>query len=124
MPLPPLFMRSVIMAIKGAPKLRPFVGELMSRLISKQIWLNSAQVGCGAGGGKGRGSARKQLQLCSGGVWGRGREGAGKGMGRARKQLQLCTGGMWGRGQEGQGQGQETSAQPHPDQVMVGRDAG
>eukprot|EP00955_Chlamydomonas_euryale_P115646 366366-Chlamydomonas_euryale.AAC.29 len=36
-PLPALFMRTVIVAVCGAPKLRPFVADLLSRLISKQV---------------------------------------------------------------------------------------
>ncbi|KAG1664015.1 hypothetical protein FOA52_010531 [Chlamydomonas sp. UWO 241] len=42
-PLPALFMRTVIVAVRGAPRLRPFVADLMSRLISKQIWLDKPQ---------------------------------------------------------------------------------
>lgn len=117
-PLPPLFMRSVIMAIKGAPKLRPFVGELMSRLISKQIWLNTAQVECGEGGGKGQGQGEEAAITPR--RWdagkGAGVGGAGAGRGNSLNTAQV--------GREGQGLGQETSAQPHPDQVMVERDAG
>ena len=36
-PLPPLFMRTVISALKQAPRLRPFAADLLSRLISKQV---------------------------------------------------------------------------------------
>ena len=36
-PLPQLFMRTVIVAVRGAPKLRSFVRELLSRLVSKQV---------------------------------------------------------------------------------------
>ncbi|GAX84655.1 hypothetical protein CEUSTIGMA_g12076.t1 [Chlamydomonas eustigma] len=42
-PLPQLFMRTVILAVKSAPTLRGFVSELLSRLVSKQIWLDKAQ---------------------------------------------------------------------------------
>lgn len=95
-PLPPLFMRSVIMAIKGAPKLRPFVGELMSRLISKQIWLNTAQVECGEGGGKGQGQGEEAAITPR--RWDAGKGAGVGGRGRAWKQPQHCAGGMQGRG--------------------------
>ncbi len=36
-PLPVLFMRSVITAHKALPRLRRFIGDLLSRLISKQV---------------------------------------------------------------------------------------
>jgi hypothetical protein len=36
-PLPLLFMRSVITALKAAPKLGPFIGELLGRLMYRQV---------------------------------------------------------------------------------------
>jgi hypothetical protein len=36
-PLPLLFMRTVISALKAAPKLKPFISDLISRLIAKQV---------------------------------------------------------------------------------------
>lgn len=36
-PLPLLFMRTVITALKAAPRLRAFISDLISRLISKQV---------------------------------------------------------------------------------------
>eukprot|EP01135_Chromosphaera_perkinsii_P009883 Nk52_evm13s1945 gene=Nk52_evmTU13s1945 len=39
-PLPILFMRSVIIAVKSCPKLVNFVMSILSRLITKQIWTN------------------------------------------------------------------------------------
>jgi len=42
-PLPALFMRSVIQALKGAPKLQPFVLDLLPRLIGRQVWADATQ---------------------------------------------------------------------------------
>lgn len=42
-PLPLLFMRTTITSLKAAPRLRPFIADLLARLISKQVWLDRAQ---------------------------------------------------------------------------------
>lgn len=42
-PLPLLFMRTVITALKAAPTLRPFIADLLSRLVSRSIWLDRNQ---------------------------------------------------------------------------------
>ncbi len=36
-PLPRMFMRTVIQALKGAPRLRVEVGQLLERLVAKQV---------------------------------------------------------------------------------------
>jgi hypothetical protein len=42
-PLPQLFMRTVIQSISVAPKLRGFIVDLLGQLITNQIWTNSTQ---------------------------------------------------------------------------------
>ncbi|KAI8565198.1 hypothetical protein RHMOL_Rhmol03G0242000 [Rhododendron molle] len=40
-PLPLLFMRTVIQAIDAFPSLVDFVMEILSKLVSKQVWLSA-----------------------------------------------------------------------------------
>lgn len=42
-PLPQLFMRTVIQSVAAAPRLRPFLLGVLSQLVSKQIWNDSTQ---------------------------------------------------------------------------------
>lgn len=42
-PLPQLFMRTVIQSISVAPKLRGFIVDLLGQLIGTQIWTNGTQ---------------------------------------------------------------------------------
>ena len=43
-PLPRMFMRTVIQALKGAPRLRVEVGQLLERLVAKQVRLADTAV--------------------------------------------------------------------------------
>jgi len=36
-PLPLLFMRTIISALRATPRLKPFISDLISRLISRQV---------------------------------------------------------------------------------------
>ena len=42
-PLPPLFMRTVLQSLSSAPSLREFVVRLLDQLAAKQIWTNATQ---------------------------------------------------------------------------------
>ena len=42
-PLPQLFMRTVIQSISVAPKLRGFIVDLLGQLVTNQIWTNTTQ---------------------------------------------------------------------------------
>jgi len=42
-PLPPLFMRTVLQSLSSAPKLREFAVRLLDQLAAKQIWTNATQ---------------------------------------------------------------------------------
>eukprot|EP00047_Mylnosiga_fluctuans_P006537 m.247541 g.247541 ORF g.247541 m.247541 type:complete len:1095 (-) comp15423_c0_seq1:329-3613(-) len=41
-PLPPLFMRTAILALTTFPRMRTFIGQLLVRLISRQVWQQPA----------------------------------------------------------------------------------
>jgi len=42
-PLPQLFMRTVIQSLAAAPRLRPFVVGVLNQLVAKQIWNDATQ---------------------------------------------------------------------------------
>jgi symplekin len=42
-PLPPLFMRTVLQSLSSAPSLREFIVRLLDQLAAKQIWTNATQ---------------------------------------------------------------------------------
>ena len=43
-PIPMLFMRSVIQTASAAPKLHPFVIDMLVKLVLKQVWKTNAKV--------------------------------------------------------------------------------